>query len=126
MKTYVKLVDGKGRAVFAAKHIRKGEVVETSPVLVFTVQTTEMAPFSYEYQWEDEVGNEWKEWWLGLGHTSLYNHHHKPNASFDLIDGAQGPRVKITALRRIARNEEITIDYTGEGEPWPIEGFPEL
>ena len=126
-KTYVKVVPDKGRAVFANKRLRKGDEIECSPVLVFTVQTTEMAPFSYEYAWDDEDDVEHREWWIGLGHTSLYNHSHEPNADYELIDDdVDGPRIRIVALRRIAADEEIMIDYTGDGEPWPLKNWPGL
>src|SRR3954454_24565579 len=48
---------------------------------------------------------------LALGYGSLYNHSYRPNARYDDV----GPRTKtFTALRDIARGEEVTVNYNGK------------
>jgi len=105
----VKRVKGKGRGVFARRPIRKGEVIETCPVLVLTdaeyadgLARTALA--NYCFAWgKGKVA-------LALGFGSLYNHSYRPNARYLDV----GPRTKeFTALRDIAPGEEITVNYNG-------------
>lgn len=115
----VKRVKGKGRGVFARVSIRKGEVIETVPVLVLPAA-------------EVRDGSGWTglgaycfEWGRGkmalaLGYGSLYNHSYRPNARYDDV----APRTKVfTALRDIAPGEEITVNYNGKPGSRSAVGF---
>jgi hypothetical protein len=67
----VKRAKGKGRGVFARRPIRKGEVIETCPVLVLPASVVEdftvgVGPYVFEWG-TDTVA-------LALGFGSLYNH----------------------------------------------------
>ncbi len=93
---YVKKVPGKGRGVFARQAIEKGAVIERVPTLsrfCFIRNETTLA--------------------IALGYGSLYNHSYKPNARYDDEPAAQ---MIFTAIRNIAPDEEITINYNGA--PW--------
>ena len=106
----VKRVRGKGRGVFARRAIRKGEVIETVPMLVLTAAEFEdrlagTSLANYCFAWGEGKAA------LALGYGSLYNHSYRPNARYDDV----GPRTKeFTALRDIAPGEEITVNYHGE------------
>jgi SET domain-containing protein len=105
----VKRIKGKGRGVFARRLIRKGEVIETVPMLVLTAEEYEngvsgTSLSNYCFAWgKNSVA-------LALGYGSLYNHSYRPNARYDDV----GPRTKtFTALRVIEPGEEITVNYNG-------------
>ncbi len=106
---YVRAVEQKGRGVFAQRALRKGEVFERSPVIVLpasqwdSIERTVL--FNYCYEWDGDYA-------LALGLGSLFNHSYQPNAIYtrqltDLV-------MEYTALRDIAADEEITVNYNGD------------
>jgi SET domain-containing protein len=102
-KIEVRRAGRKGRGVFARRPIRKGEVIERTPVLVLPAGA---ALGDYCFEWGEGT------WALALGYGSLYNHSYHPNARYDDEDAG---RVKVfTALRDIRPGEEILINYNGD------------
>ena len=105
----VKRAKGKGRGVFALRPIRKGEIIESCPVLVLPAEAVGNDDYKtglhdYCFAWGRGTVA------LVLGYGSLYNHSYKPNARYDDVT----PQTKeFTALRDIAAGEEITINYNG-------------
>jgi uncharacterized protein len=106
----IKRIKGKGRGVFARRAIRKGEVIESVPVLVMSSKEyaeglSKTALKDYCFGWgTDQVA-------LALGYGSLYNHSYQPNARYEDI----GTQTKdFVAVRDIAEGEEITINYNGK------------
>jgi tRNA-specific adenosine deaminase 3 len=107
LNTYIKYTESKGRGVFASKEIDEDEIVEESPLLVLSpedslaIEGTMLSCYQYYFS-ENQVA-------LGLGNTSLYNHSSIPNAEFSIDDETK--TVTIQALRHIAKDEEIVVDY---------------
>ena len=105
----VKRIKGKGRGVFARRPIRKGEVIETVPMIVMPAEEFEnglagTVMASYCFAWGKKTVA------LALGYGSLYHHSYRPNARYDDV----GPQTKsFTALRDIPPGEEITVNYNG-------------
>ncbi len=95
------------RGVFADAPISAGEVIETCPVIL--VPDEEMVDLSktvmtkYEFEWDANTEA------VVLGYGSLYNHSATPNVEFDK-DYESGTMV-FTAIRDIAKDEELYIDY---------------
>ncbi len=118
--------NAKGRAVYAIKDIRRGEIVETCPVLVI-----------YEDFWKEmrnrkpaPLADEWAFYYHGaaaiaLGAGSLYNHSYTPNAYWKCGTKAQ-KQIVVYAHRRIAANDEITINYMGDPDCREDVGFKVL
>jgi uncharacterized protein len=114
----VDLGDRKGRGVVAMQDIKKGELVERSPVLIIpnkdraAVDPTVI--FTYVFMWENGTVEEdlYKHEGrsaIALGFTSLLNHSYKPNAEF--LRHIEALMIDVIALRDIEAGEEITIDY---------------
>lgn len=103
---YVRIVDGKGRGVFARRLIRQGEVLDQSPVIVIAAKEWESIErtilFNYCYGWGDDMA-------LALGMGSLFNHSYQPNTLYTRKFDEQ--IIEYTALRDIQPDEEITINY---------------
>jgi len=104
---YVKSVRGKGRGVFARKAIKKGNIIERVPVLIFPVNSMKDGHRNrhigrYHYEWCDESTVA-----ISLGYGSLYNHSFAPNAKYK--HGKQ--TLTYVAVRDIKKGEEITINY---------------
>ncbi len=102
-----------GRGVFASVDIRKGEVIEICPILIFSdkdntnVLKTKLQSYVYEYGKNGSM--------FALGFGSLYNHQNQANAKYELMEHQglpeQNNELYITALKAISKNEEILINY---------------
>ena len=97
-----------GRGVFAGRDFRRGELLEDCPVLLVPAEewdalaATGLA--SHVFEWEDGTA-------LALGNTSLLNHSASPNAAYEM--DYDRLRLTVRAIRKIARDEEVTINYGG-------------
>jgi SET domain-containing protein len=106
-KLYIKNVAEKGRGVFAAKPIRKGDIVEAAPVIVIPDEDVDLidqtAMADYYFKWGES------HFALVLGYGSLYNFSELPNLSFevDLINEVMIYR----AIKSIKRDQELTVHY---------------
>jgi SET domain-containing protein len=97
----------KGRGVFANADIKKGEILEISPLLLLPmkdfelIKKTKLYYYYFEYT-DDKVA-------IALGFGSLYNHSYKPNARY-LYD-YKNKNLKYKAIKDINEGEEIFINY---------------
>ena len=108
----------RGRGVLAAGWIAAGTLVERSPVLVIPSEHRHAVDptivFTYVFMWEHDTVEEdlYKHTGrsaIALGYTSLLNHSYDPNCRF--IRHIDELTIDIVALRDIAPDEELTIDY---------------
>lgn len=106
------LVPIRGRAMFATKKIRKGELIERAPVIVIPKEQwpdgekTVMSDYAFDWGKHDEHAA------IALGYISIYNHSYTPNAYLEQqLDELM---MEIIALEDIAPGEEITINYNGD------------
>ena len=106
-KLYIKNVAEKGRGVFAAKPIRKGDIVEAAPVIVIPDEDVDLidqtAMADYYFKWGES------HFALVSGYGSLYNFSELPNLSFevDLINEVMVYR----AIKSIKKDQELTVHY---------------
>ena len=119
---YVADAGEKGRGMFASRLIKKGELIERSPVIVVPAEQSKLIDqtriYNYYYAWtpnDDGIA-------IALGYGSIYNHAYKPNAVFDrCFDKGV---VEFYALRDIQIGEEILTNYNGDPEDQdPIDFF---
>src|SRR5215813_10897040 len=101
----------KGRGVFARRSIRKGDLIERSPVIVVprqewtTIEHTILS--NYVFDW----GENEEDAAVALGYVSIYNHSYTPNA--ELTECLDDAIIEVSALRDIAEGEEIFVNYNG-------------
>ncbi len=110
----VKDSPGKGRGVFAQKYFKKGEIIETCPVLVFPAEEVEAFEFTRLYDYYFAWGADSKEAAIALGYGSLYNHSYTPNARYQ--KDFNNNLLKYICIRDIPKEEEITINYNCDPE----------
>ena len=110
-KIGVKRFAKKGRGVFALKDFKRGEVIESAPVLIFTPKERKHLEKTllnyYVYPWRSTRSAA-----LALGCGSIYNHSYSPNA-----DWKQNFKTKCMvyrAIKPIRKGEEIYVNYNGE------------
>ncbi len=109
---YVKEVKGKGRGVFSSAPINAGEVVEACKLLVLKPADYDLASASCVINYSFYVDKDERIVGIATGFGSLYNHAAPANASHSIYK--EDSRVDIIALRDIAADEEICINYHGE------------
>lgn len=100
---------GKGRGVFTTRPIARGALIEQAPVVVIPEGQWEKFEktilFHYYFSWGRDSA-------LALGFGSLYNHSYQPNAKF--VRRFKEEIMEFVALREIAAEEEILINYNGD------------
>lgn len=107
----VRLAPGKGRGVFTRKPVAKGEVIEECPVLLIEIESlsqfNDLKMGYYVFKLKDEPNKAA----LLLGYGSLYNHACPANA--ETYYNIEKMTFEIVAVRAIRKEEEVTINYSG-------------
>jgi len=107
----VRFSPGKGRGVFSTKAVAKNKILEECPILMIEIDSiSQFDGFKMSY-YIFGVDNDSKKAALLLGFGSLYNHACPSNA--EAYHNTEKMTFEITAIRPIAKNEEITINYNG-------------
>lgn len=97
------------RGLIATQPIKKGQIIESCPAIVYTKDPAiiEQTIFDYyAFDW-DETHEA-----LALGYGSLHNHSDTPNVEFDL--DYKNKMVVFTAIFDIAVGQELFINYDSE------------
>jgi uncharacterized protein len=104
-----------GLGVFAREDIHEGEVIEECPIIpipeeqLSNLVKTEL--LEYYFAW----GAGFKEGAVCLGFGSLYNHTYDgPNAKY--IKDLENKVIRFVAIKPIARDSEILVNYNGHPE----------
>ena len=99
----------RGRGVFATKNIKKGTVIEISPVLVLTEKERKTIEKTILFHYVFEWGNDKKKAALALGYVSLYNHSYDSNCEYEMEFGKK--LMTIRTVKNIKKGEELFINY---------------
>ncbi len=114
-------VPGKGRGVRAGRTIARGEIIDSAPVVVLSAREWELVEQTvlgqFAFGWDDEKGTVA----IALGQGSFLNHSYAPNVASD--KDVRGRRIVFSAVRDIARGEELTINYNGDVDSREPVGF---
>ena len=97
------------RGVFARVDIKKGEVIETCPIIEVSKDDTAKLNESLLVTYFFYFGKNKERLAITLGFGSIYNHSYKPNATFKIR--AKERLNDFIAIRDIKKDEEITFDY---------------
>ena len=103
----------RGRGIFSTKAIKRGEVIERSPVILVPKKEGDRLLNSIlgRYMFETDDNSRFV---VALGFASLINHDDNPNAEFFV----SSETITIKARRAIAKGVEVTHDYGWEKEDW--------
>ncbi|MGI5992615.1 MAG: SET domain-containing protein [Methanosarcina sp.] len=105
----IKNSPGKGRGVFAQRNFKKGEVIESCPVIVLPAKEIDTLELTQLYNYYFAWGPDSKDAAIALGYGSLYNHSYMPNARY--YKDFDNSLLKYVCIRDIQEDEEITINY---------------
>ncbi len=98
-----------GRGVFAKYDIKKGEIIETCPVILVSKHDTSNLNESTLVTYFFYFGKNKDKLAIVLGFGSIYNHSYQPNMKYKIK-----PRERIaefSALKDIKKDTEITFNY---------------
>lgn len=96
-------IPGAGRGVFARENIKKGEIIETCPMI--EIFRDDLVTYLFFF------GKNKKRSALALGFGSLYNHSDKPNTAYKIKPKEK--TIEFSAMKDIVKDEEITFNYRG-------------
>ena len=99
----------RGRGIFTSKNIKKGTVIEISPVLVLTEKERKTIEKTILFHYVFEWGNDKKKAALALGYVSLYNHSYDSNCEYEMEFGKK--LMTIRTVKNIKKGEELFINY---------------
>lgn len=102
-------ISGAGRGVFAARDIKKNEIIETCPIIEVSKNDTANLNESLLNTYFFYFGKNKERLAVALGFGSIYNHSYKPNANFKIKSKEQV--IQFIALKNINKDEEITFNY---------------
>ena len=97
-----------GRGVFCYSRVKKGSIIEASPILL--VPTTEIGLDAYIFEWTTKYNA------LALGFGSLFNHSTSPNVDYKLCK--KDKTIKFYANKGISEGEQLFINYGYEPEEY--------
>jgi len=106
-------VPNSGRGVFALRNIKKGETIESCPIIEIPEDHTEYLSQSVLTSYLFYFGRNKNRSGIALGFGSIYNHSYKPNAKFKIKEKEKV--IDFIALKNITKDEEITFNYKGFG-----------
>lgn len=102
-----------GRGVFAGRDIKKGETIESCPIIEISKDNTSSLGESILVTYFFYFGKNKERSGIALGFGSIYNHSYTPNAKF--VIKSQKKLIEFIALKDIKKDTEITFNYKGTG-----------
>jgi SET domain-containing protein len=98
-----------GRGVFACRDIKKGELIESCPVIEIPQDEAEFVSQSVLITYIYYLGKNKMRPVLALGFGSIYNHSYTPNAKYKAKLNKK--LIDFVAIKDIKQDEEITVNY---------------
>lgn len=103
-KIEVKVAKKYGRGLYATKNIKKGEIVESSPVIeVSGLDVTQTTLNMYVFEWKQGSSA------IALGLGSLFNHSNHTNVTYALFFGNK--TIVFIATKDIKKGSQLFINY---------------
>ena len=93
-----------GRGMFARRLIKKGEIIEKCPLIIFNRNRVAVLSIIRDYDISTPDGKHA----IMLGYGSIYNHSDDNNSSWDFNEI---PEIVVTAKRDIEKGEEVCVSY---------------
>lgn len=102
----------RGRGVFTSLAIRKGTVIEVSPVIVMSVEDRKLLDQTLLHDYIFEWGLRKKGCCMALGYVPLYNHSYRSNCEYEMDYDREV--ISVRTVRAIKAGEELFINYNGD------------
>ena len=103
------------RGVYARHDIKKGEIIERCPIIEVSKNDTSNLKESVLVTYFFYFGKNKEQIAIALGFGSIYNHSHKPNATYKI--NRKDKIIDFIALEDINKDDEITFNYYNCANP---------
>jgi SET domain-containing protein len=111
---YIMETAGRGRGVFTTEAIPEGTTIEIAPVIVLNQTERALIDTTLLHDYIFEWGiNEQEAAAVALGYVSIYNHQVDANCKYEM--DFENKTIQIQTKRAIAVDEELCINYNGDG-----------
>jgi SET domain-containing protein len=104
---------GRGRGVFTTEAIPEGTTIEIAPVIVLNQTERAIVDTTLLHDYIFEWGINEKEAAVALGYVSIYNHQVEANCKYEM--DFENKTIQIQTKRDVAVDEELCINYNGDG-----------
>lgn len=105
----------KGRGIFAKKLIKKGKVIDVSPIILISNKDYDLIEqtvlYNYTYEWEDPKNGPEFKCAIALSFCQFINHSYKPNVKY--FYDYDNNTITFIARRDIPKGDELTVNYNG-------------
>jgi SET domain-containing protein len=103
----------RGRGVFSTEPIEEGTTIEIAPVIVLSEADRAKVDVTLLHDYIFEWGEDERQAAVALGYVSMYNHSVDANCMYTMDYVHQ--TIQIQTKRAIAADEELLINYNGDG-----------
>jgi SET domain-containing protein len=103
----------RGRGVFSTEPIEEGTTIEIAPVIVLSEADRAKVDATLLHDYIFEWGDDERQAAVALGYVSIYNHSVDANCIYTMDYAHQ--TIQIQTKRAIAVDEELLINYNGDG-----------
>jgi len=110
---YIMETAGRGRGVFTTEAISEGTTIEIAPVIVLNQTERALIDTTLLHDYIFEWGINEQEAAVALGYVSIYNHQVDANCKYEM--DFENKTIQIQTKRAIAVDEELCINYNGDG-----------
>jgi SET domain-containing protein len=110
---YIMETDQRGRGVFTTEAIPAGTTIEIAPVIVLNPSERAVVDSTLLHDYIFEWGIDEKQAAVALGYASIYNHSVDANCKYDM--DFEHKTIQIQTKREVAVDEELCINYNGDG-----------
>jgi hypothetical protein len=110
---YIMETDQRGRGVFTTEAIPAGTTIEIAPVIVLNPSERAVVDSTLLHDYIFEWGIDEKQAAVALGYASIYNHSVDANCKYDM--DFDHKTIQIQTIREVAVDEELCINYNGDG-----------
>lgn len=103
----------RGRGVFTTDAIPAGTTIEIAPVIVLNQSDRAVVDSTLLHDYIFEWGIDEKQAAVALGYVSIYNHSVEANCRYEM--DYEQKTIQIQTKRDVAVDEELCINYNGDG-----------
>ena len=108
---YIAATENMGRGVFTSGNIKKGTVIEESPVIVMSNEERKLLDKTLLHDYIFEWGEKKIQCCMALGYVPVYNHSYKSNCEYEMDFERQV--ITIRSVHFIKAGEELFLNYNG-------------
>jgi uncharacterized protein len=100
-----------GRGVFTSNDLKKGTIIEVSPVIVMEQADRLLLDKTLLHDYIFEWGGRRRQCCMALGYVPVYNHSYASNCEYEMDYEAETMTIK--TVRAVNAGEELFINYNG-------------